>query len=147
MVLMLEHMIFMLKNFYVTDIFVYGSYVCLIIAVVAVLVVDGMVIKWMNEDKKDLPDNLTENDGIQSEGEKLIKRCEFMIIISLIGYCILAILNFMILPYSVPIYDWDGLTLHRFMVVVVLVAILVEFVYVRDVKKQLAMIIGESKKL
>lgn len=98
---MLEHTIFMLNNFYVTDTFVYGSYVCLIIAVVAVLVVHGMVIKWMNEGKKDLPDNLTENDGIQSKGEKLIKRCEFWVIISLIGYCILAILNFMILPYSV----------------------------------------------
>ena len=50
---MLEHTIFMLNNFYVTDTFVYGSYVCLIIAAVAVLVVHGMVIKWMNEDKKD----------------------------------------------------------------------------------------------
>lgn len=49
---MLEHTIFMLKNFYVTDTFVYGSYVCLIIAAVAVLVVYGMVIKWMNEGKK-----------------------------------------------------------------------------------------------
>lgn len=83
---MLEHTIFMLNNFYVTDTFVYGSYVCLIIAVVAVLVGHGMVIKWMNEDKKGLPDNLTKNDGIQSKGEKLIKRCEFWVIISLIGY-------------------------------------------------------------
>ena len=137
----------MLKNFYVTDTFVYGSGVCLVIAAVAVLVGDGMIVKWMNEDKKDLPDNLTENDDIQSEGEKLIKRCEFWVIISLIGYCILAMLNFMILPYSVPIYDWDGLTLHRIMVVAVIDAILVAFVYIRDVKKQLAMFIGENKKL
>lgn len=145
--LVLEHTIFMLKNFYVTDTFVYGSGVCLVIAAVAVLVRHGMIVKWMNEDKKDLPDNLTENDDIQSKGEKLIKRCEFWVIISLIGYCILAILNFMILPYSVPIYDWDGLTLHRIMVVAVIDAILVAFVYIRDVKKQLAMFIGENKKL
>lgn len=85
---MLEHTIFMLKNFYVTDTFVCGSCVCLIIALVAFLVVINM-----------------DNDGIQSEDEKLIKRCEFWAIISLIGYCILAILNFIILPYSVPIYD------------------------------------------
>lgn len=144
---MLEHTIFMLKNFYVTDTFVYGSGGCLVIAAVAVLVGHGMIVKWMNEDKKDLPDNLTENDDIQSEGEKLIKRCEFWVIISLIGYCILAILNFMILPYSVPIYNRDGLTLHRIMVVAVIDAILVAFVYIRDVKKQLAMFIGENKKL
>lgn len=144
---MLEHTIFMLKNFYVTDTFVYGSGVCLVIAAVAVLVGHGMIVKWMNEGKKDPPDNLTENDDIQSEGEKLIKRCELWVIISLIGYCILAMLNFMILPYSVPIYDWDGLTLHRIMVVVVLDAILVAFVDIRDVKNQLAMIIGENKKL
>ena len=25
---------------------------------------NGMVSKWMSEDKKDLPDNLTQNDGI-----------------------------------------------------------------------------------
>lgn len=144
---MLVHTIFMLNNFYVTDTFVYGSGVCLVIAAVAVLVGDGMIVKWMNEDKKGLPDNLTENDDIQSEGEKLIKRCELWVIISLIGYCILAMLNFMILPYSVPIYDWDGLTLHRIMVVAVIDAILVAFVYIRDVKKQLAMFIGENKKL
>lgn len=127
---MLEHTIFMLENCYVTDTFVYGSCVCLIIALVAFLLVINM-----------------DNDGIQSKGKKLIKRCEFWVIISLIGYCILAILNFMILPYSVPIYDWDGLTLHRIMVVAVIDAILVAFVYIRDVKKQLAMIIGANKKL
>lgn len=127
---MLEHTIFMLKNFYVTDTFVCGSCVCLIIALVAYLLVINM-----------------DNDGIQSKGEKLIKRCEFWVIISLIGYCILAMLNFMILPYSVPIYDWDGLTLHRIMVVAVIDAILVAFVYIRDVKKQLAVFIGENKKL
>ena len=25
---------------------------------------NGMVSKWMSEDKKDLPDNLTDNDGV-----------------------------------------------------------------------------------
>lgn len=127
---MLEHTIFMLKNFYVTDTFVCGSCVCLVIALVAYLLVINM-----------------DNDGIQSEDEKLIKRCKFLVIISLIGYCILAILNFIILPYSVPIYDWHGLTCNRLMVVVVLGAILVAFVDIRDVKNQLAMFIGENKKL
>lgn len=120
---MLEHTIFMLKNFYVTDTFVYGSGVCLIIALVAFLLVINM-----------------DNDGIQSEDEKLIKRCEFWAIISLIGYCILAILNFIILPYSVPIYDWHGLTCNRLMVVSDLVVILLAFVYIRNVIKKLAMI-------
>lgn len=121
--LMLEHTIFMLKNFYVTDTFVCGSCVCLIIALVAFLVVINM-----------------DNDGIQSEDEKLIKRCEFWAIISLIGYCILAILNFIILPYSVPIYDWHGLTCNRLMVGSDLVVILLAFVYIRNVIKKLAMI-------
>lgn len=123
MVLMLEHTIFMLKNFYVTDTFTYGSYVCLAIAMVAELVVFGL-----------------EKDGIQSEDEKLVKRCKFLVIISLIGYCILAILNFTILPYSVPIYDWDGLVLHRFMVLLILVIILLVLVDIRNVIKKLAMI-------
>lgn len=57
---MLEHTIFMLNNFYVTDTFVYGSCVCLIIALGAFLLVINM-----------------DYDGIQSEDEKLIKRCEF----------------------------------------------------------------------
>lgn len=123
MVLMLEHTIFMLKNFYVTDTFTYGSYVCLAIAMVAELVAFGL-----------------EKDGIQSEDEKLVKRCKFLVIISLIGYCILAILNFTILPYSVPIYDWDGLVLHRFMVLLILVIILLVLVDIRNVIKKLAMI-------
>lgn len=119
---MLEHTIFMLKNFYVTDAFAEGSQVCLIIASVAYLVGINTV-----------------NDGIQSEDEKLIKRCELWVIISLIGYCILAILNFTILPYSVPIYDWQELGLHRFMVLLILVFILVAFVDIRNVIKKLAM--------
>lgn len=77
------------------------------------------------------------NDGIQSEDEKLIKRCELWVIISLIGYCILAILNFTILPYSVPIYDWHELGLHRFMVLLILVFILSEFVDIRNVIKKI----------
>lgn len=127
---MLEHTIFMLKNFYVTDTFVNGSCVCLIIALGAYLVVINM-----------------DNDGIQSEDEKLIKRCEFWVIISLIGYCILAILNFIILPYSVPIYDWHGLTCNRLMVGSDLAIILLVFVDIRNVVKKLAMIIGENEKL
>ena len=77
--LMLEHTIFMLQNYYVTDTFACGSCVCTIIFAVASLVVYG-------------------RNGIQSEDEKLIKRCEFLAIISLIGYCILEILNFIFLP-------------------------------------------------
>lgn len=119
MVLMLEHTIFMLKNFYVTDTFTYGSYVCLAIAMVAELGVFGL-----------------EKDGIQSEDEKLVKRCKFLVIISLIGYCILAILNFTILPYSVPIYDWDELALHRFMALLILVIILLALVDIRNVIKK-----------
>lgn len=120
---MLEHTIFMLENCYVTDTFVCGSCVCLIIALVAFLLVINM-----------------DNDGIQSEDKKLIKRCEFWAIISLIGYCILAILNFIILPYSVPIYDRHGLTCNRLMVGSDLVVILLAFVYIRNVIKKLAMI-------
>lgn len=120
---MLEHTIFMLENCYVTDTFVCGSCVCLIIALVAFLVVINM-----------------DNDGIQSEDKKLIKRCEFWAIISLIGYCILAILNFIILPCSVPIYDRHGLTCNRLMVGSDLVVILLAFVYIRNVIKKLAMI-------
>lgn len=117
---MLEHTIFMLKNFYVTDTFVYGNCVCLVIALVAYLVVINM-----------------DNDGIQSEDEKLIKRCESWVIISLIGYCILAILNFMILPYSVPIYDWHGLTCNRLMVGSDFIVILLAFVNIRNVIKKI----------
>lgn len=117
--IMLEHTKFMLKNFYVTDTFTYGSYVCLAIAMVAELVLFGL-----------------EKDGIQSEDEKLVKRCKFLVIISLIGYCILAILNFTILPYSVPIYDWDELALHRFMALLILVIILLVLVDIRNVIKK-----------
>lgn len=117
---MLEHTIFMLENCYVTDIFVEGSQVCLIIALVAYLMAINMV-----------------DDGIQNEDEKLIKKCEFWIIISLIGYCILAILNFTILPYSVPIYNWHELGLHRFMVLLILVLILLAFVDIRNVIKKI----------
>lgn len=116
---MFEHTIFMLKNFYVTDTFMNGSYVCLVIAIVAELGVFGL-----------------EKDGIQSEDEKLVKRCKFLAVISLIGYCILAILNFTILPYSVPIYDWDELALHRFMVLLILVIILLALVDIRNVIKK-----------
>lgn len=119
---MLEHTIFMLENCYITDIFAEGSQVCLIIALVAYLVVIKMV-----------------NDGIQSEDEKLIKRCELWVIISLISYCILAILNFTILPYSVPIYDWQELGIHRFMALLILMLILLAFVDIRNVIKKLAM--------
>ena len=120
---MLEHTIFMLENCYVTDAFVYGSCVCLIIALMAGMIVMGVEYK-----------------GIQRENEKLIKRCEFWVIISLIGHCILAILNFTFLPYSVPIYDWHGLTCNRLMVGSDLVVILLAFVYIRNVIKKLAMI-------
>lgn len=124
---MLEHTIFMLENCYVTDTFVCGSCVCLIIALVAFLLAINLAINM-------------DNDGIQSEDKKLIKRCEFWTIISLIGDCILAILNFIILPYSVPIYDRHGLTCNRLMVGSDLVVILLAFVYIRNVIKKLAMI-------
>lgn len=120
---MLEHTKFMLENWYITDTFVCGSCVCLIIALVAFLLVINM-----------------DNDGIQSEDENLVKRGKFLVIISLIGYCVLAILNFTILPYSVPIYDWHGLTCNRLMVGSDLVVILLAFVYIRNVIKKLAMI-------
>lgn len=121
----------MLKNFYVTNTFVYGSDVCLIIALMAYLVVIGIV-----------------NNGIQSENEKIINRCEFLAIISLIGYCILAILNLTFLPYSVPIYDWDELRIHRMMICSDFAGILLIFVDIRFViKKQLAKIIDENNKL
>ena len=122
---MLEHTIFMLKNFYVTDIFMVGSFVCFLIATVAGMIVMGVEYK-----------------GIQRENEKLIKRCEFWVIISLIGHCILAILNFTFLPYSV-----GGLSQNRIIVWFDLVLILLYFVYIRDAIKKLAMIIGENKKL
>lgn len=128
---MLEYTIFMLKNFYVTDTFVYGCDVCVIIALMAYLVVIGIV-----------------NNGIQSEDEKIINRCEFLAIISLIGYCILAILNLTFLPYSVPIYDWDELRIHRMMICSGFAGILLIFVDIRFViKKQLAKIIDENNKL
>lgn len=128
---MLEHTIFMLKNFYVTDTFVYGSDVCVIIALMAYLVVIGIV-----------------NNGIQSEDEKIINRCEFLVIISLIGYCILAILNLTFLPYSVPIYDWNELRIHRMMICSGFAGTLLIFVDIRFViKKQLAKIIDENNKL
>lgn len=51
---MLEHTIFMLKNFYVTDTFVYGSYVCLIIAVVAVIDAILVAFVYIRDVKKQL---------------------------------------------------------------------------------------------
>lgn len=120
---MLEHTKFMLENWYITDFFAEGSWICALVALVSSFIVLFRV-----------------NKGIQSEDEKLIRNCEFLAYYSLIGYCILAILNFIILPYSVPIYDRHGLTCNRLMVGSDLVLILLAFVYIRNVIKKLAMI-------
>lgn len=97
-------------------------------------------IKGKKEYPLEFVDDLKLKVESYDETLELVKRCKFLVIISLIGYCILAILNFTILPYSVPIYDWDGLVLHRFMVLLILVIILLVLVDIRNVIKKLVMI-------
>ena len=117
---MLERTKFMLENWYITDFFANGSWICVLVALVSSFIVLFRVSK-----------------GIQSEDEKLIRNCELLAYYSLIGYWILAVLNFMIMPYSVPIYaeDWAYLTLNRIMIWLCPVAIVILFEYIRDVRK------------
>lgn len=118
---MLEHTKFMLENWYITDFFANGSLICVLVALVSSFIVLFRV-----------------NKGIQSEDEKLIRNCEFLAYYSLIGYWILAVLNFMVMPYSVPIHteDWTYLTLNRIMIWLCPVAIVMLFGYIRDVRKK-----------
>lgn len=117
---MLERTKFMLENWYITDFFANGSWICVLVALVSSFIVLFRV-----------------NKGIQSEDEKLIRNCELLAYYSLIGYWILAVLNFMIMPYSVPIYaeDWTYLTLNRIIIWLCPVAIVILFEYIRDVRK------------
>lgn len=117
---MLEHTKFMLENWYITDFFANGSWICVLVALVSSFIVLFRV-----------------NKGIQSEDEKLIRNCEFLAYYSLIGYWILAVLNFMVMPYSVPIHteDWTYLTLNRIMIWLCPVVIVMLFGYIRDVRK------------
>lgn len=118
--LMLEHTKFMLENWYITDLFAIGSGICVLLALALASIVFFRV-----------------NDGIQSEDEKLIRNCEVLAYYSLIGYCILAILNFTFLPYKVPVYnyEWQDLTLNRIVIWLCPVAIVMLFEYIRDVRK------------
>ena len=69
---MLEHTKIMLENWYITDFFANGSWICVLVALVSSFIVLFRV-----------------NKGIQSEDEKLIRNCEFLAYYSLIGYWIL----------------------------------------------------------
>lgn len=116
----MSHTNFMLENWYITDFFAIGSGICVLLAFASAITVFFRV-----------------NNGIQSEDEKPIKKCEVLAYYSLIGYCILAILNFTFLPYKVPIYnyEWHDLTLNRIMIWLCPVAIVMLFEYIRDVRK------------
>ena len=119
--MMLKHAKFMLENWYITDVFAFGSAICFLVAFVSAFTI-----------------LLKANNGIQREDEEFIKKCESLTYyISLIGYCILAVFNFMLLPYSVPVYadDWTGLTLNRILIWLCPVAIVMLFEYIRDVRR------------